>query len=102
MPVTECMKQTTNRQYKVWLAWLSDEELKTGINEMYSAQVALEIRRLLHFHLKQDISNLKLDSFFLKPKKETPDITIPAAQKRQQALEWAKAKWLAFVNYGKK
>ena len=68
---------------------------------MYSAQIALEIRRLLHYHLKQDISSLKLDSFFLKHKEETPVVTLTGAQKRQQALDWAKAKWMGLVGYKK-
>lgn len=99
MTLDECMKKHTVRQYRVWLAWLSEQETIPDKHDLYLAQVALEVRRLFLATTHQNYSNLILLDFILK-KPEKPSITLTFKQKLQQATDWAKARW--GIRVGKK
>lgn len=104
MTLDECMERHTYRQYQAWLAWLSLEELeRTTPDQMYLAQIASEIRKLLVLEITKDtkqVDQIKVENFILKEKAKPRVMTYK--EKLAQATVWAKARWAGLINMSKK
>lgn len=89
MPVAECRKRVSMREYRCWVHRINKERkqetervLEPDLTHYYLMQVAAEIR-LLRFAKAKSSKEVKLSDFVLKPKDE-PDIPT-AARNSQEA-----------------
>jgi hypothetical protein len=61
MPVGDCMRSHTHRQYLSWMHWLNEEWDNPSRTDLYLMQVACEVRRVLARHPnKVTMSDFKL------------------------------------------
>lgn len=86
------MRQHTERELRVWLAWMTMQWDNPDRSDYYLMQVACEVRRVL----SNNPRGIKVADFRLQFGQ--PAAGRPAS--RQQAAEWSKARWFAAVGLG--
>lgn len=80
----------TNRQFKVWQAWLLDEYNRPSRTDLYLMQIAAVIRQV-NCRSVAEAQRVRLKDFHLTLREPGPKLTT------EQATRYAKARWSAAV-----
>lgn len=92
MPVSECMKRTTHRQYKAWQIWLDEQWHKPSRADHYAMQIAAEVHLIWNF-LFGDKSVPDFSEFLLKFEKKRPLTPMERQEQLDQMVTWSQAIW---------
>lgn len=94
MTLTETMRGTTHRQYRVWMYWLEQQWNRPNRTDNYLIQIAAEVRRLF----RKNPRSVKMEHMvlrFSKPKQHRKPVDI------KEVSRVAKSRWLGWLK-GKK
>ncbi len=88
MPLSECMKKTTNREYLVWNQWFTEQLNEPDRHDHYIMDLSMRVASILN----KNASKLSLDMFKLnfRSKKE----------QEKESRKASKARWHSWL--GKK
>jgi hypothetical protein len=93
MSLSECMESHTNREYEVWMAWLSNQWNEPSRSDHYLMQIAQEVCRVLKKNPNQiQLQQFKIP-FVLKKKVVKPDKKVRLAQ--------SKSFWFSLLRLGR-
>jgi hypothetical protein len=94
------MRETTYRQYLVWMAWLDDQWNHPSREDTYLMQIACEVRRVLSKNPNQvKVGDFKLEFTSAKPAKTNTEGGSKGTQplSMEDRVEGSKALWMAAV-----
>lgn len=98
MPIDECMKKHTHRQYLVWQAWLRSRWNHKSKQDHYLAQIAAEVARLR----ADKPLTVKIASFFIPFifRKKTEEEQDPEASwSEEDKIAISKSRWFGVTGY---
>jgi hypothetical protein len=101
VPIQRLQRETTSTEFHDWCSYLSmvsDEELTTTADQYYLAQIASEIRKLLHAqpNIRGKVNGPEMKHFILRVSNRRPQVAeTEEALKRRVAM--SKAGWLGAV-----
>lgn len=90
MPLDECMKTHTQRQFRTWISWLDEQWDQPTLSDYYCMQIAAEVRRVL----SNKPNSIKLEDFKMKFSK--PKLVSKATSAKDKAAA-SLANWKAFL-----
>lgn len=95
MPLRECKKSHTHREFLAWMAWLAKGWEEPSRTEFYLIELLAEIRRSWVKNAKQ----VKAKEFQLKFARKASDKSEAESDEHiKQATKQAQAVWLARVS----
>ena len=90
MPLSECMKRTTGREYLVWNQWLDNQWNEPSRSDKYIMSLSLQVANVLSKKFKGKIEDFKLDF-----KRDTGKPMTKEG--KEQAAKLSKATWIGAV-----
>jgi len=100
LPLDVCLRETTHRQYRTWLAWLDMQWNRPARSDHYLMRIAQALYQMpaLLFGKRGDANKVKLEEMRLKfeerYKGPEPQMT------KEQANRMAYSRWLPFFGLG--
>jgi hypothetical protein len=91
------MEAHTERELRVWLAWLEEEEGRPSRADWYSMQVAASVHRVLAA-FSRNAPPVRLEDFKLRFRRQDARAVPPTS--REDAAALAKAAWGARLGFG--
>ncbi len=85
MPLSECIKNTTDREYVAWSEWLNNQWEEPDRTDLYIMQLTLQVASMLS-KKKMKLNDFKLEFSSNKSEKQT-----------QASVDTSKAQWLRRV-----
>ena len=89
MPLRECLKKTTNREYRTWMQWLTDDMNRPSRSDYYAMQIAAVMGG-------GDVNKLRIPFEPVIPTKGTR-----GGISKEHATAYAKAKWCGVTGFKK-
>lgn len=87
MPIGECLKRHTHRQFLAWMAWFGMQWNRPTLSDHYLMLIAAEVRRTIAEHPRRvEMKDFKLEF--------RTDDKAAAQPTREQAAAFSKARWL--------
>lgn len=92
MPLEQCMREHTHRQFLVWDAWLEEQWNRPDRNDHYLMQIAVTIQRLL----SKNPRSIKLGNFKLSFEREAAPGSIAELKRQKEEAKASERTWLQF------
>ena len=97
MPLSVCKREHTHREYLTWVVWLNEQWNVPTKDNLYSMQIAAEVRRVL----SKQPNAIKTEHFKMVFEHKKEPTQEQLAKSRAQALQRSKAAWASRVGFKK-
>jgi hypothetical protein len=97
MPVSECMRRISHREYKLWLAWLNSKWNEPSLTDYHLMQLSCQIANMFSKKV------YGIEDFRIKFKTLTPQTPhVPTEEEKKRQLEANKKRWMSMVKMDQK